>query len=165
MLVPGPTEFGGAWSGLAWQSKKRSWRGILRGVTWKMVHPSEGPEGLLPSYAAAKKGGWRRQPPSSGNARIRSWDCFLRAQWGEPGKNVQICVVERAAGSHEQKEGAWEEGQGSGEGRRNKPHGSDWSRPGAETWGMRGEKRKDGTGVYQSFFPLSHAATLWDVCT
>lgn len=33
---------------------------------------------------------------------MRSWDCFLRAWWGEPGKNVQICVVERALGRHEQ---------------------------------------------------------------
>ena len=76
---------------MAWQSREEELEGILRGVMWKMVHPSEGPEGLLPSYAAGKERGWRRQPPSPGNAsmpgsaRMRSWDCFLRARWGEPG--------------------------------------------------------------------------------
>lgn len=68
MLDPGPTEVGGAWSGLAWQSEKRSWWGILRGVMWKMVHPSEGPEGLLPSYAAGKERGLEK-------AASQFWKC------------------------------------------------------------------------------------------
>lgn len=48
---------------MAWQSEKRSWRGILRGVTWKMVHPSGGPERLLPSYAAGKERGLEKAAP------------------------------------------------------------------------------------------------------
>lgn len=38
-------------------------------------------------------------------------------------------------------------------------------RPGVEMWGMRSEKRKEGTRSIPVVAPLSHAATLGGVCT
>lgn len=60
------------WLGLA--VREEELEGILRGVMWKMVHPSEGPEGLLPSYAAGKERGLEKAVPQSWKCQ-HAWKC------------------------------------------------------------------------------------------
>lgn len=79
-----------------------------------MVHPSGGPEGLLPSYAAGKERAGEGSPLLVLKCQDEELGLLPEGTVGSQAQNVQICVVERASGSHEQdkwKEEGWEEGQ------------------------------------------------------